>query len=197
MTDTALEVIGRFHVTSREEYEEAARIAREVQTRIKDAEEQRQHITRPLIEARDRAIAAERAITGPLKEVLDYLKGEMGLFDRAERERVEQEQADAEARLSRAMEEGRLTDADEALTDLTLIPEPMRKPAGIGRSVSWSAEVEDIDQVLAAVLRGDLPKSIIQPSPSGLLAYARQQKVEGSSHGVRVIKTGGVSVGRK
>lgn len=196
MTDI-IQYVGQFFITSPEDKQEAERLAVEIKTFILEREEARKEITRPLDEAKRVAIAQERAVTQPYADALQHLTGELRRYQQAEEERVAQEQAEAEARMMKALEEGRQTDADEAMTDLTMISEPPRNGPGIGNSGSWSAEVTDMTQVLPAILRGDLPYSIIEPSSKGLTAYARQQHAQGEKNGVRVTYTRGISVGRK
>lgn len=192
---TLVEQAGRVEVLTFEDNQRAAYLAREIKTAIEDVKARRMEITRPMREAIDRAIEQEKAVTVPLQEALDHLRGEMARFDRAEQERVLREQAEAEARLARALEEGRATDADEALTDLATIPEPSRMPAGVSRTAHWKGEVEDMTQVLAAILRGDLPMSVVMPNPTGLNTYARGMRKVGVFNGIRITDNRGIGVG--
>lgn len=157
-----VERAGRVDIRDRDTADEAGRLLMQVkaaQSAIKDA---RMRITRPLRNAIDEAIEQEKQATQPLLEAEQHIKGCVLEWEMQEALRIEeakaeleQRQADLESASLRAMEEGRMTDAAEAITELAeFVPEekPYRAAGTQVREV-WKAEVTDLEQMLAWVIQ--------------------------------------------
>ena len=132
-----------------------------------------------------------------LNDAEQAIKGQMHAFVLSERARVGREMAEAESRMARALEEGRVTDAEVEMADMALIPEVSRPPAGTGMTARWKGEVVDMKALCRAILEGALPPEALKPQPAVINGYARDRRVEGTFYGIKVTRDESVSVSGK
>lgn len=189
-----VERAGHLSITSADENEIAAQMLREVKGIRVRLDEERKQITRPLDEAKARVMDAWKEADKPYAEAEQHLKGLMHAFVIEERARVARETAEAEARMARAFEEGRVTDAEVEMADIATIPEIARPPAGTGLTARWKGEVVDVMALCRAVLEGALPPQVIKPNQVVVNGFARDQRVPGTFHGIRVSRDESISV---
>jgi hypothetical protein len=195
MTDmTIIQAAMRYGVPSTPDESDAiGRALVEVNARIAAIQEQRLAITRKLDAAKADMIAMEREQTAPLMEAKAYLVGLIEEWNaqealRLEDERAEREQreADLEAAAIRAMEEGRLDDAGEAMSAIAeFVPEPKAyRPAGTSERTLWKAEVTDMAAFLAWVIEHE-EFSLIEVKQAAIDRYASMVKKESDQEGLR------------
>ena len=197
--DAALlvEAAGQVAVETAEDNEKAARLARQVKALLLSIDERRKEAIRPSREFIEQTNAAFKPVTDSLLEAEQHLKGVLHAFVLSERARVGREMAEAESRMARALEEGRVTDAEVEMADMALIPEVSRPPAGTGMTARWKGEVVDMEALLRAIKEGELPMEAIKPQQAVINGYARMKRVEGTFAGIRVSRDESVSVSGK
>jgi len=188
---------GQVTVETEEDNQRAAQVAREVKALLLAIEERRKELLRPSREFIEQTNAAFKPITDSLLEAEQHLKGVLHAFVLSERARVGREMAEAESRMARALEEGRVTDAEVEMADMALIPEVSRPPAGTGMTARWKGEVVDMEALCRAILEGALPPEALKPQPAVINGYARDKRVEGTFYGIRVTRDESVSVSGK
>lgn len=193
-----VEAAGQVTVETAEDNEKAARLARQVKALLLSIDERRKEAIRPSREFIEQTNAAFKPVTDSLLEAEQHLKGVLHAFVLSERARVGREMAEAESRMARALEEGRVTDAEVEMADMALIPEVSRPPAGTGMTARWKGEVVDMKALCRAILEGALPPEALKPQPAVINGYARDKRVEGTFYGIKVTRDESIAVsGRK
>ena len=188
---------GQVTVETEEDNQRAAQVAREVKALLLAIEERRKELLRPSREFIEQTNAAFKPITDSLLEAEQHLKGVLHAFVLSERARVGREMAEAESRMARALEEGRVTDAEVEMADMALIPEVSRPPAGTGMTARWKGEVVDMEALCRAILEGALPPEALKPQPAVINGYARDKRVEGTFYGIKVTRDESIAVSGK
>jgi len=189
---------GAVQVTTPEENDAAGQVAREVKAENIRLTDRQMELTRPLTDAAATVRDTFRPLLKDLGDAEEHLKGVMLAFRNAEKARVGREMAEAESRMARALEEGRVTDAEVEMADMALIPEVSRPPAGTGMTARWKGEVVDMEALLRAIKEGELPMEAIKPQQAVINGYARMKRVEGTFAGIRVSRDESIAVsGRK
>lgn len=182
---------------------EAARMLSLVKGRAKEIDTLRRSMTRPLDDSKKRIMDMFRPVEQDLADAEQHVKGVMLEWDRAERQRLDQERAAAAAerqRLAdeamRAARQGRYAEAKVAAEDSLVVPEPPKIPPKVhGTAVvyTWHAEVVDMEALVLAIATGDAPISLIQVNQRALTALARGTKQEGEMlPGVRFWRESGI-----
>ena len=160
----------------------AGRLLMRVKAQITQIEDARKEITRPLDEAKKRAMDQEKAAKRPYEEAKQHLDGQILGFALAERKRVQQEQAEAEAERARleneaqaAAEEGRLSDAADLQIqrDMTGSVEKAHRAAGTQARFTWVGKVTNLEDLILAVASGDAPSNLLTVNQTALNDYAR------------------------
>ena len=185
---------GAVQVTTPEENDAAGQVAREVKAENIRLTDRQMELTRPLTDAAATVRDTFRPLLKDLGDAEEHLKGVMLAFRNAEKARVGREMAEAESRMARALEEGRVTDAEVEMADMALIPEVSRPPAGTGMTARWKGEVVDMEALLRAIKEGELPMEAIKPQQAVINGYARMKRVEGTFAGILVSRDESVSV---
>lgn len=190
------DAIGDLHIGSDEEAQDAIDTAAKVKAMREEIEERRFSFTRPLMAEKERWDKHFKPVETKLKESETYIKGEMTLYRRRQREAAERERAELEAAAQRAAEEGRQTDADAAIVAMESVPVKPWVPAGSSAQVRWHAEVTDFDALLKAVASGEVelnvvikygatPEPIIQANEKLLTKIAQATHAPSKIPGVR------------
>ena len=184
-----VERAGRLEVTDKDTADFAGRLLMEVKSAIKAIDDERMGVTRNLDKAKSDLIAMANRQKQPFLDAEEHLKGLLLVFNEQEALRVEEEraaleqrQADLEAASIRAMEEGRMSDAVEAMEERDeFVPEPKAYRApGTQVRETWKTEVTNVEDFLDWVIefgRYDL----VSVSQSGInrLAGPRSAPVPG------------------
>ena len=188
---------GQVTVETEEDNQRAAQVARQVKALLLNVDERRKELIRPAREFIEDTNGRFKPIVESLEEAEQHLKGVLHAFVLSERARVGREMAEAESRMARALEEGRVTDAEVEMADMALIPEVSRPPAGSGMTARWKGEVVDMKALCRAILEGALPPEALKPQPAVINGYARDKRVEGTFYGIKVSRDESVSVSGK
>ena len=178
-----VEQAGQVEVYDADSADRAGRLLTQVKSVVKSIEDARKQVTKGLDEAKARAMEQQRNAQAPYLEAQEHLEGVLLAFDKAERERVAREQAEAEAQRAaleneaqRAAEEGRIDDAAalQVQRDTTGAVTKAHRAAGTQARRTWEGEVTDFDAFLKAVAENAmLPSNLLQVNQSALNAYAR------------------------
>ena len=200
-----VERAGRLEVTDKDTADLAGRLLMEVKSAIKAIDDERLGVTRNLDKAKSDLIAMANRQKQPFLDAEEHLKGLLLVFNEQEALRVEEEraaleqrQADLEAASLRAMEEGRMSDAVEAMEERDeFVPEPRAYRApGTQVRETWKAEVTDIDALIEAAEREPSLRVFLVANESRLGAFARARKERASLPGVRFYSEKSVAAGR-
>lgn len=177
-----VEQAGAVEVVDADTSDLAGRLLMRVKAQITQIEDARKEITRPLDEAKKRAMDQEKAAKRPYEEAKQHLDGQILGFALVERKRVQQEQAEAEAERARleneaqaAAEEGRLSDAADLQIqrDMTGSVEKAHRAAGTQARFTWVGEVTNLEDLILAVASGDAPSNLLTVNQTALNAFAR------------------------
>lgn len=193
-----VDLAGRVEVIDSNSADRAGRLLMQLKAVRKSMSDARMAITRPLDEAKKRAIAQENVIAEPIEEAIQHLDGQIKGFAIEERRRVAREQAEAEARRAEleieaqiAAEEGRLSDAAELQLqrDATGTVEKAHRAAGTQARFTWVAEVTDLDALVRTVAENAmLPSNFLTPNQSALNAFARATAGKATVPGLRFVE---------
>lgn len=164
-------------IMSRADLSQATDLVKAIKSRFRDAEDERKRLVKPFNDGVDAINARFKAMTVPLKDAEDGLKGKMLAFQqeeerRANEEAARQEKARKEAEEKRRAEaEAQAAESDRAPLPISLIERPVppitpqHKPTTYGQTGAvstvkkqWTFEVEDISKVPAEYLLIDQVK---------------------------------------
>jgi len=209
-------------VTNDAEMQDAALVLRDISTKAKDLEKRRLDITRPMDAAKKSVmdlfaapLNALQAAEGALKTAIsryqlkrqqEIAEQQRKLNEAAERERLERERiaeehrrkaeaADTEAARDRYE---KLAAAQEAKA-VNIAPPVLAAPEkadGVSMRDNWTAEVFDIREVCAAVVRGELSEEAVMANMPYLNGLARALKQGMKFGGVRAVNTPTVAARR-
>ena len=138
-----VEQAGAVDVVDADSADRAGRILMQVRAAIEQITEARMSITRPLDEAKSRAMEQERQAKAPYLEAKQQLDGAILGYALREKARIEAERVEAEVRAQTAAAEGRFEDATEAILDAEALPDKVHRAAGTQIRETWSATVDD------------------------------------------------------
>ena len=163
----------------------AGRLLTEVRAVIDQIDAARFEITRPLDEAKRRAMEQAERAKAPYVEAKQQLDGAILGWTLRERARLEAERVEAEVRAQNAAAEGRFEDATEALLEAEALPEKVHRAAGTNVRETWSATIDDRAAFLAWVAKSPARVSMfMQVNQSALDAQARTAKGPSNIPGV-------------
>lgn len=190
-------------VTNTTEYRNADAIRTNIKVRLKQIDDIRKAITKPLDEAKSKVMAFFRPAETALKEASDHLGGIMIKYEDAEELKRREEEARLTAEAKKQAEQATLNaaiaaeeagDADyaDAIMNEPLAPPPVRlAPAiptvGSYTRETWSAEVYDSELLIDAVAQGKVPQPAVVPNLTFLNAQARSLKGAMNWPGVRAV----------
>lgn len=187
---------GLVEVVDADTADEAGRMLVEVKRVIKQIDEARTEITKPLDLAKSRAMEQAKGAKKPFEEAKEHLDGAILGWQIKERERIRAEQAVAEAEQARleseAMRAAERGEYDEAARlqqqrDTTGTVEKAHRAAGTQTRFTWKGEVTDLECLVRAVANsnGMLPANLLEVNQSALNAYAKATAGKGKIPGVR------------
>lgn len=168
------------------------------------AEEARKSLTKPLNNHVKWINAQFKPITDQIDQAKRIMNNKTTAYQKTERERLEREAEEERKRQEEtaleeaeaAQERGDSATSDAILDVASNTPAPQEiKPVGRGGLTgasgglkdNWNGTVASIKDICAAVVKGDLPESIIREiSKSGMNEIARNRKEEGVFHGIKI-----------
>jgi len=140
---TLVDRAGLVDVVDADTADDAGRLLMEVNAAIAAIHDARMQITRPLDEAKSRAMAQEEAAKTPYLEAKKHIDGAILGWNLRERARIEAQRVEAEVRAQNAAAEGRYEDATEDILEREALPEKVHRAAGTTLRETWSATVDD------------------------------------------------------
>lgn len=174
---TLVERAGMTDVVDADTADVAGRLLMEVRSVIEQIHDARMAITRPLDEAKGRAIEQERAALRPYEEAKQALDGAILGYALREQARIDAERVEAEVRAQTAAAEGRFEEAAEAVLEREALPEKVHRAAGTQMRETWSAEVDDPAAFIAYCLANPvLVSQYLSINEKALGAAARAMK---------------------
>jgi hypothetical protein len=186
---------GQMDVYDADSADRAGRMLVEVRGTLKAIEEARFQITRPLDEAKSRAMEQQKNAQQPFLDAEQHLKGIITSYEVSERNRIRAEAAEAEAEQARlevaaqnAAERGEYDEAQQLQQqrDATGSVEKVHRAAGTQMRYTWKAEVTDLDALVKAVASNTmLPSNLLQVNQPALNALAKALGGKGKVPGVR------------
>lgn len=208
--DKALVLSANVIIDSNDSYEQGALIFKEINAKIKEVNDKRLSMTRPLDESKKQIMdffkgpiekleSAKKTIKGSMiayqeKIELERKKEEERLRIAAEKERKYQERL-AEKRAARAEEKGDVERAEEIREEIQDVPfvAPViaankPKPQGVAIREIYSAEVVDIMALIKAVAEGRAPQNLVVADQKVLSQMARALKNNMAIDGVIIRK---------
>lgn len=198
-------------ITTPEELTTSGALLVEIARQKKAAKASLKTITDPLKEADQAARLLFLPTFQGLDAADDTVRGAVGTYQRAERQKAADAQAivDAAARRERealadraashqeAGREERAEVLEERVAETTAPVVPATpKVAGVSTRVSWKAELEPggLKKLAAAVAAGEQPESLIMANMPALNALAKGSREGMAVPGVRAVKTEGLAV---
>jgi hypothetical protein len=196
--------LGDVAVETEADAENAAAFIKICRETAKAADQERLSITRPITEiTKDIKARVDGAVVKPLVEARAKVQGLLDAYvakqeaERRERVRLEREEQErkALAEAEAAAESGNDHLADHALqkAEKKTVAERERVAvrsehgASAGSRTVWRGRVTNLNDLLQAVINGDIDDSVISVSQSGVDAFARREKAEGVKYGIQVI----------
>ena len=148
-----VERAGLVDVVDADSADVAGRLLMEVRAVIEQIDAARFEITRPLDEAKRRAMEQADRAKAPYVEAKQQLDGAILGWNLRERARIEAERVAAEVRAQNAAAEGRMDDAVEAILEREALPQKVHRAAGTSVRETWSARIDDLDMFFAWVAK--------------------------------------------
>jgi hypothetical protein len=201
-----------FVVDSEELFEIAGAEVAELARRHDEIEAQRLSIVEPLNVALRNANGVFMPVLRKIEAAKKLLGQRMAEYRERERQRIARENAERErlatvereriaAEAKAADEAGREEDAFAIRQTAALVSAPVRPTAppkvpGVAVRQNWSAEVLDLDKLVAWVAANPENVNLLQANPVALKALARAHKDALKVPGVRFFNAGGVAVRR-
>jgi hypothetical protein len=133
---------GSLDVMDEHSADQAGRLLMQVNSVLREIDEARFDITRPLDQAKARAMAQAEAAKAPYLEAKQQLDGLILEWNLREKARISYERAEAEAKAIIAAAEGRLDDATDAILQMEAVPAKVHRVAGTQVRETWSATVD-------------------------------------------------------
>lgn len=209
LLETAQNQIGLFEsviIESQKDYESSSVVLRDIKAQYKSLDERRKAITRPIDDAKKQAMALFKPALDYLANAERHIKRSMLTYQqeqerirRAElakaQEAARREREKLEAQAARARQKGKEERAqalEQAADEVLSTPPPVAAPPkaeGISTRTTYSAEVTDIDALIAAVAAGTVPRETLQVNQKFLNQMARALKQNLAYPGVRVVAT--------
>lgn len=151
------------------------------------------------------ALATKAKYAAPFKQIETILKPRIGSYlaveeqKRREAERKAQEAAQLQEAVD-AEQRGDKTGMEDALNGRGVVsirvPSAAPKVSGIAQRENWSAQVDDLMQLVKAVAAGQVPPEVLLPNMVVLNQQARSLKQSLKYPGVRAICVNTVAAGR-
>lgn len=146
---TLVDRAGSVDVVDERSADDAGRLLMKLNAVIKEIDEARFEITRPLDQAKARAMAQAEAAKAPYIDAKQAVEGSILSFNLREKARIANERAEAESRAQAAAAEGRLDDANDAILEMEAVPKKVHRAAGTQIRETWSATVENVAEFVA------------------------------------------------
>lgn len=188
---------GSIDVTDAASADVAGRVLTEVNAVLKSIDEARFSITRPLDEAKSKAMDQAKMAKAPYEEAKQALDGAILGWTIAERQRIAAENARAEAErvelevaAQNAAERGEFEEAQEIQSrrDAAGTTEKVHRTAGTQARFTWVGEVTSLDDLILAVASGEAPSTLLQVDQAALNAFARATGGKQRVNGVRWVE---------
>lgn len=189
-------------VDSNETFESAATELKTVKARIKELDSTRKGITKPMDESKSRIMDLFRAPLNLLEQAEKALKLTMITYTQDQekkrlaeearlREIARKEEESLRKRAQKAADKGKEEKAENLEQQADSIPVPVvtysrPRTTGISTRKTWFAEVTDPDELLKAVLDGDVPRAALTINMKFLNGQAKALKKELNYPGVVV-----------
>ncbi len=193
---------GGFEITTAEEYQGAGDVLRLIKTKVKDLDELRRGMTRPLDEAKKKIMDLFRPRQDDLANAENLLKADMLDWQREQdrirdeeearlREAARKETERLEARAERAAERGKPEQAAVLQEQAEAVPVPVvpgaPKAYGTSTRQSWEAVVTNKTALVAAVAAGAVPEVVLDVNMAVLNQQARALKDQLRYPGVEAV----------
>lgn len=196
-----------YDIKTQEQYDGAADILHNVKSQIKQLDDLRKSMTRPIDDAKKAVMDAFRPKETQLKQIETSLKNGITRFAQEEerkrlaleaklRDQQAREQARLEERARKAEEAGNEAKAEEILSRIPAVPVVVAgsvRPEGIGMRTTWKAEVVDFHALVKAAAEDPTYLAYLKPDEQALNAAARALKKAGRVAGVRFFSEQGVT----
>jgi len=135
-------------IASRDDYARAGDMVKLAQTKLRNLEDKRLEMTRPLDQSKKLIMDEFRKLTEPIDKFIAEAKGAMITFARAEQARqAEEERKERERIAAEERERARLAEEERKKAEAEGIPdlgEPMHKPVDVPQPAPVAPKVEDI-----------------------------------------------------
>lgn len=208
--DQLEEQVNLAEVNNDESLSKAGDLYKIIDTQLKKGEDARKSLVSPLNNHVKWINAQFKPISDRLTAIKNTLKGKMDGFV-AEQRKIAEAKAEEERRkaeeeaMQRASELEQQGDAEaaaaviDAAADLpTTVPKGEISRGNYGSSTSarvdWKGECVNLQEMCAAIGRGDLPTEFVSVNQAKLNAFATKKKVEKTNWGVRLYKKVSASV---
>lgn len=143
-------------VTSPEDYAEAGDLVKIVKGRLKQIEEKRFAITRPLDEAKDEVMTMFKQLSAPLEAFVKSTNEAMMVWYKKEQARIAEEQAKIEAE---AMAKAKAEHKSEVVVPVLEVPKTVRTGfATVSVRDNWTFTIENESQIPREFLMADEKK---------------------------------------
>ena len=165
-------------INSDHDYELAGSIVRRAQQEKKAAEAEYQHLYRPIKTAMDRLRARWKEVSAPWDEAQTILRAAMTTYA-TEKEQASREEAlklAAAARKEMEKPEASVEKVESLVAKAQAIDESAPQVEGVSYRENWTAEVDDLIALCAAVAAGDVPADLVQPNMKRLREMAKAMK---------------------
>lgn len=196
-----------YDIKTQEQYDGAADILRNIKSQLKQLDEMRKSMTRPIDEAKAAVMNVFRPKEAQLKAAETSLKAGISRYAQEQerkrlaleaqlREKQRKEQERLEARAAKAFEEGREEKAEELLSRVPPVPVVLSgamRPEGISLKEYWKAEVVDFEALVKAAAENDAYLPYLKADEQALGGLARALKTGAKVPGVRFFADQGVS----
>lgn len=193
-------------VVAKDTYEDSSRYLAHIKREAKEIDAAKQTVLRPLLEATAALRAGFRPAEDALAQAETVIKGKLVIYatevarqlkaaEDAAAEIQRKEEARLQALADKAAARGDNSKAEQFLAraEGVAITQPVAPPPpaadGLTFVTTYSAEVDDIKALLAAVVAGQVPRMAIAPDMKYLNATARATKGAMSWPGVKWIAT--------
>lgn len=173
------------------EYEEVVSVVATAQGVLKEIEEARTRITKPLLQAKREVDAQARKAGDFSKKVVAHGKGLMADYLAGQRRAALKAAEKKAAKLEKSGDHGRALAVIQDAAEAEVVP----AYEGVAFRDKWIVEVTDVAALLHAVIEGQAPPECIMVNEKFLGALAREKKSEDLGiPGVRGVKDTTVAV---
>lgn len=197
------------NVTSPETEHEAAEALKAIKRKVKDLNDQRLQMTRPLDESKKKIMAlfktpiealteCERRLKNGIANYQHKVEQERRQLEAQARERARKEQERLRKRAEAAAEKGQAEKAEVLEDQAEQVAAPTlakrEAPSGVSTRVVWEAEVTDKMALIKAVAAGHAPHTLLEPNMTVLNQQARALKDAMTYPGVKAKSKKSVAV---